>query len=200
MVPSDYRLDHVVARLIERLEGQRPTYLGRPDEAPLAFEKAARAHVSAALAEFREVGLSDDPDTQARLLEEHVFETFLPRYAELARRRNADERGGYGLGRLAEPIGRLGLVVGTALFAWLVLLKLIALPLIWPLVLVTLSVPFWPDLARVVYHRRYVAQLQEIVEDMGRIQEQHEAYLTPARLAGSKEPVGVRPQPRKESE
>ena len=199
MVPSDYRLDHIVARLIERLEGQRPTYVAQPGQADAAFEKAARAHLDAAVGEFREVGLSDDPDTQVRFLEEQVLETFLPRYTALAKRMNEDQQGGFGMGRLAEPAGRLGLVVATVLFSWLVLLKLIYLPIVWPLVLVTFSVPFWPDVARMVYHRRHVAQLQEIVEDMGRIQEQQDAYLSPAVLAGSKEPQ-VRSTPRPERE
>jgi hypothetical protein len=194
MIPSDYRLDHVVARLIERLEGQRPTYVDRQDQAGEAFVRATESQLSAVIGEFDEIGLADDPEAQKKFLREQVMETFLPRYATLARRANADKASGYGLGRLADPIGRLGLVVGTLLFSWLVLLKLIFLPIVWPLLLVTVSVPFWPDIVAMVYRRRHVAQLEEIVADMTRIQEQQDAYLTPGVLQGAVDAPHSRPE------
>ena len=200
MVPSDYRLDHVVARLIERLEGQRPTYVDRPDDAGDAYAKATEAQLTAVLGEFEEIALSDDPEAQKAFLREQVIETFLPRYARLAAKMNADKSSGYGLGRLAEPIGRLGLVVGALLFSWIFLLKFIFLSIVWPVVLVIISVPFWPDIASLVYRRRHMAQLQEIVGDMARIQEQQDAYLTPGVLQGSHEEPVRPPQPERQTE
>ncbi len=194
MVPTDYRLDHVVARLIERLEAQRPTFADRPDEGRAAFERTARAHVEAAVAEMRATGWADAPDAHAAFLEREVMDTFLPRYHAVAMRMNEVEAGGYGFGRLAEPLGRLGLFAGVLLFGWVVLLKLITLPVIWPLVVLTAAVPFAPDIARVLYRRRHLAELTEIVDDMTRIQEQHDAYLPPEVLASAEEPP--RPRPR----
>ena len=54
-------------------------------------------------------------------------------------------RHGFGFGKLAEPFGRLALAGGAILLLWLVLLKLIYLPIVWPLLLLDLSLPFWPD-------------------------------------------------------
>ena len=106
------------------------------------------------------------------------METFLPRYLDVAMSRTRSSGDGYGLGPLSEPIGRLGLFGGTAIFAWLVLLKLIALPIVWPLLLVDCRLwPFSPDIASLLYRRRYRGELEAIVDDMSRIQEQEDAYL-----------------------
>lgn len=198
MVPKDYRLDFVVARLIERLEGQRRTFAGNGDQAREAFARTAREQVDAAIGEMRGTGWADDEDRHGEFLLREVTETFLPRYHAIATSMSDVEAGGYGLGFLSEPLGRLGLVGGTLLFGWLVLLKLIALPIVWPLVLLTLAVPFSPDIASALYRRRYRQQLDAIVEDMTRIQDQQNAYLPEEALRAAEEPP--RPRPQKLSE
>lgn len=196
MVPTDYRLDHVVARLIERLEGQRPTFDGRPDEALAAFARSAEAHVEAAIGEMVGMGWTDDPDRHAAFLRREIMETFLPRYHTGAMAQCAIERGGYGMGALADPIGRIGLVLGAFLFFWLVVLKLIALPIVWPLVLFTLAIPFTPDIASTLYRWRYRRKLEAIVDDMTRIQDQERAYLPAETLRAAEDEVRPRPRQR----
>ena len=154
MVPSDYRLDHVAARLIERLEGKRPTFADRPDDALRVFSETAENQIEAALGEMQGVGWTEDLEGHRAFLEREVLQTFLPRYHALSSQMSLDEARGFGFGWLAEPIGRLGLVVAALLIGWLVLLKLIFLPIVWPLVLLDVSLPFWPDIASAMYRRR----------------------------------------------
>lgn len=182
MVPSDYRLDHVTARLIERLEGARPSFPDDPEQARQAFGRVAKEHVEAALAEYREVAL-EEPGAQATLLRHEVLETFLPRYHRVAMEMTRAEESGFGFGPLAEPLGRLGLLAGAMVILWFVLLRLVHLPVVWPLVLLDLSLVFWPDIAAWLSRRRYLRKLHRIVEDMGRIQDQAIAYLPPSRLS-----------------
>lgn len=200
MLPTDYRLDHVVARLIERLEGQRRTFLDRPDASLAAFERTSRSHVQAAIAEMRETGWTDEPEAHAAFLEREVIETFLPRYHATATAMNAAERGGFGLGALSEPLGRLGMVGGSLLFAWFVLLKLIALPIVWPLFVLTAAAPFAPDLSAAMHRRRYRAQLEAMVTDMTRIQDNERAYLPSGAAAEAELRRPARPQPQREGE
>lgn len=200
MVPTDYRLDYVVARLIERLEGQRPTFAGDPDAALDAFRRAAESHVDRAVGEMKGTGWTDEPERHAAFLREEVLETFLPRYHQLATKQNEAESAGFGMGQLAEPIGRVGLVAGGLLFFWFVLLKLITLPIVWPLVLLTLAGVVSPDIVSLLYRRRYANQLDAIVRDMTRIQDQEHAYLSPETLAHADEPPRPRPVRQPESE
>ena len=194
MVPKDYRLDYVVARLIERLEGQRKTFAGKPAEAHDAFERSAVAQIDAAIGEMRGTGWADGEDKHEAFLKREVLETFLPRYHAAATSMSAVETSGYGLGPLADPLGRLGLIAGALLFGWLVLLKMIALPIVWPLILLTLAVPFAPDIASMLYRRRYRQQLDAIVDDMTRIQDQENAYLPEDALKAAEEPPKPRPR------
>ena len=182
MVPTDYRLDQVTARLIERLEGARPTYATSPDGAATDFRRIAREHVERAIGEFEEVALTEHPEAQAEFLRREVMETFLPRYHRLAVEMNGATEGGFGFGRLARPLGRLGLFVIALIILWFVLLKLIYLPVVWPLILLDLSLPFWPDIAAMVHRRRYHNDLYSLVADMTRIQDQTDAYLPRERL------------------
>lgn len=177
MIPTDYRLDQVAARLIERLEGARPTFVDDVDAARQAFQRIAEDHVDAAIAEYRELAVIEALEPQARLLRREILETFLPRYHRLALEQTRLEESGYGFGWLAEPPGRLGLLIVALLVLWFVLLRLIYLPVVWPLVLVDLSLIFWPDIAGMLYRTRYRRRLERVVADMGRIQEQARAYL-----------------------
>ncbi len=177
-MPSDYRLDHVTARLIERLEGARPTF-GTDAEAALAsFRQTAAGHVEAAVREYRALGGADDAEEHARFLRREVLETAIPRYTRLAMEMARAEERNFGFGPLAEPVGRLGLVVVALLVLWFALVRLMSLPVVWPLVLLDLSLPLWPTIAAGLYRR----QLEDLVGDMTRIQENERYYLTQAEL------------------
>jgi len=181
MIPTEYRLEQVVARLIERLDGARRSY-DNPDLMRAEFERIADEHVRGALGEFREVGMVDEPQHHEEFLANEVSETFLPRYLKLAEEMNFAERRGFGMGALAKPLGRIGLVVATLMLVWFLELRFIRLPVIWPVMFVTLSLPFWPDIAGWLHRRRYLASLQSVLADMSWIQEQAGAYVRPERL------------------
>jgi len=182
MVPTDYRLDQVAARLIERLEGTRPTFRGAPERLGEQVRSIASDQVEAAIAEFSALGTIDEPERHAAFLRKEILQTMVPRYVRLAAEMNDRHDRGWGFGAMAGPVGRLVLVVVALLVLWLVLLKLIYLPVVWPLILVNLSLPFWPDIAAALFKFSHQKQLQEMVDDMTTIQEQAAVYMPAERL------------------
>jgi len=182
MVPSDYRLEKVCARLIDRLESARPTYAGFPERAAIAFNRIAAEQVEAAIREYREVGMADRPEEQATLLRREVLSTFLPRYTRLAVQMTAREESAFGMGVFAEPVGRVVLAV-VALFFLFFCWRLARLPLLWPVLVGLLALPFASDVVRWMYQSWYGRRLEAVLRDMARIQEQAGTYLTPSELA-----------------
>ena len=181
MVPEAYRLEQVVVRLVERLEGARRSVATDEERAQAEFGRIAADFVEAAVGEYGEVAL-EEPQHHAAFLRTEVMETFLPRYRRLALKMTEREEQGYGLGRLAEPLGRL-LLGGAALVAlYLEMRFLVASRLAWPLIPVILAVPFAPDMLRVASRNQYRNELQALVDDMEKIQKQAEAYTRPERL------------------
>lgn len=174
MVPNEYRLEQVVASLVERLDGARQSYAD-PASAEASYRRIAEAHVVAAAAEWRGLEFADEPERQAAFLEQEVLETFLPRWNRIAWALTEAEHDGYGLGKAADPVGRFGLV-GVALVGLFFLSRFAAIPLSWPILLAMLSVPFWPDIAAALHQRRYRVALTNTLSDMARIQDQFEAY------------------------
>jgi hypothetical protein len=181
MVPTAYRLDQVAVRLVERLEGTRRTFAGESERARAEFERVAREMVAAAVGEYREMAV-DDPDRQVALLEQEIVGTFLPRYHREAVKMTEREAGGYGLGLLAEPIGRVAALGGALVFIWLDLRFFMEAPVMWAFAPVLLSVPFAPDLLAWLYGRRYRNELQVLVDDMAKIQDQADAYAPAEKL------------------
>jgi hypothetical protein len=181
MVPSDYRLEQVCTRLIERLEGARRTYVGFPERAVVAFNRIAAEQVEAAIREYRGVALADRPEEQASLLRREVLATFLPRYTRLAVQMTAREETAFGMGVFAEPMGRVVLAV-VALFSLFFCWRLVRIPLLWPTLLVILALPFAADVVRWMYQSWYGRRLEGVLRDMARIQDQSGTYLTPSEL------------------
>jgi hypothetical protein len=185
MVPTDYRLDSVVARLIERLEGARPTHTDA-EQAERAFREVAARHVEAAITEYRALA-PENPDAHEVFLRKEVLETMLPRYVRLAAAMTAAERRGYGFGALAGPVGMPVLaVVAVTVFA-VVLRRFLGWWEVWPLVLVDASLPFWPLLAAWLHVRRYRRELEGLVSDMARIQDAERTFLTADELRAARE-------------
>lgn len=197
MVPNEYRLEHVSLRLIDRLEGARRSF--GADRAPAEFRRIADEMLSAATTEYRSVAL-EDPVSQVEFLRRELIETFLPRYTTAAVDMTAREARGYGMGILADPVGRvfLALIAAAVAFAEFRVggarLGITGVALFGVL-------PFVPDLVAYVTRRRHEANLQAIVNDMTRIQNQRDAYAAPTDLAT--EPLAssqARPQAKKESQ
>lgn len=174
MVPSDYRLPSVATGLITRLEGTRRSYAHDPGAATEEYTRVADQHVDAALAELDELGMSDDPG-HGDFLRDEIHKTFLPRYSRLAAAMNDREAANFGLGPLGDPLGRAGLAL-VALLGMVMFIRLIYLPWAWPLFLLDLSLPLWPDIARVLVRRRYQSDLQQLIDDLQAVQVQATAF------------------------
>lgn len=193
MIPRDYRLDEVVARLVERLEATRRSYV-EPEHAGRAFRRTAEEHVQAAIDEYLTVLPGDRAARhQAELLRREVLDTFLPRYERLALARTAQEAAHHGFGPLGTGPGRLALV-GIALLVVFGLGRFAGAVWMWPVLLVALSMPVWPDVAGALGRRAHLRALQSVVDDMQRIQEQATAYA-PGDLAPE---APVRPRAKEE--
>lgn len=173
MIPTEYRLEQVVARLISRLDGARRSYESEAELAE-ACRRIADGYVHDAVGEWNELGFADDPKRHAAFLRTEVLETFLPRYVRAAHAINNSERNGYGVGWLAAPLGRVFLVVSVALAMFLELRMFGTLA--WPIMALELGLVFLPDITRTMSVRRYRNGLEEIVDDMARIQDQAHAY------------------------
>lgn len=201
MIPSDYRLEQVGARLVERLDGARRSFVD-PVQMQEGMARVAADHVDAAIAEWRELEWTEDPDAHAAFLRQEVLHTLLPRYVRAAWTMNEQEASGFGLGGLAAPLGRVALVASSLLVLWFVLLRFVAFPVVWPIILVDLGLVFLPDIAAWLAGRRYEQSLSDMVDDLGRIQEQVLAYAPAPRAhkaAPNAEPV-KRPPPMRESQ
>jgi len=182
VIPSDYRLENVSARLLERLEGTRRSYAGRAPEAREQFERICREHVDAALAEFKGLNIEDQPELHGEFLMREVLETFLPRYFRLATAQTQAENSGAGFGPLATPVGRIGLAGAGIAAAFFFARVALFFPLAWPVVLFALSVPFWPAIAMRATRNSYNSELQSLLQDLAQIQEQAGAYARPDKL------------------
>ena len=190
MVPSDYKLDHVSVRLIERLEGSRLSYLDRPDAWDAAARRIAGEHTDKAIGELYQMWPGPEADAQAALLRQETVESFLPRYLRITRELNTQELGGFGLGPMNAPLGRLVSSAGALLIA-LMLMRFLYNPLVWLLVGLVALVPVLPELLRWVAYRRYRNDLQELARDMARIQHESSAWLPTEPLSETRGRTGT---------
>jgi hypothetical protein len=172
MTVSSYRLDTVAVHLIERLEGARRSYQDRPAEGEAAFVRIADEELGRIIAEHDE--LLDDPGYGDRLHRE-VHETFLPRYVRLAADHTALEAAGYHAWRRGDPVARGATTLGALLVA-LGFVRTVHHPVALVVFAVVLLVPFLPEIRRGYHRRQYRRLLQEVVADLGRIQERLDAY------------------------
>lgn len=171
MPPSSYRLDTVSANLIERLEGSRPTWMGDAAAADAGFRRIADEYVTTVVAEHDQ--LMGEPGWGA-LLRREVMETFLPRYTRLAIDHNQDEGAGYHAWRRGDPVARV-LATFAALGGASLVYRFTHHPLSLGLFIIALAVPFVPEIRRQWFRKRYRDLLQEVVDDMSRIQESLDA-------------------------
>ncbi len=172
MVAKSYRLDTVAVHLIERLEGARRSYLDRPE----ALDVAAARIVDEALAEvLSEMGdIYDDP-THAERLTREMRETFLPRWLKLAKLQNGLESERLG----SWESGGLGFRIVAflvPLFIAFAATRALHSPLAALFFLPPFILPFLPEVRTWQDSRRYQGELQAIVDDLDRIQQQLDAY------------------------
>lgn len=185
MAPSSYRLDTLAATLVARLEAVRRAHTDAPEAAAAAIRAAAVEATAAVAAECRST-LGDE--AQARFLEREVEATFLPRYTRLALEQNQDEAR-LRLGGLVGQVGGRLVAVPVGLLGMLLLNRLAPGP--WDVAFLALppAMLFWPDLLGTLWRRRFAAQLQELADDLGKLQEAHD------KLAPVDVPEALRPPP-----
>jgi hypothetical protein len=178
MIPSDYRLDEVSARLVERMEAFRGSYQGNEVGLAAEAERVCKEHLRRLAAEQRELGLLDEPG-HLDFLRRSLFEVFLPRWLRLAEAVNRREANGFGLPALREPAVRL--VVGAVVLVILVpLLRLALTPTGLVLIVALGSVPLWPELLAAITRRGHQRDLAEMLQDLRRLQEEERRLLPPA--------------------
>ncbi len=180
MAPASFRLDTLAANLIERLEPVRRAHLDSPDVARAAVQKTTREIADNVARECRSV-MGDE--VQARRIETESVETFMPRYARLAVEQNKVER--------REAITPVNIVVQrllplvAGLFVSSAMLEAAGGPwdpvfyLLPPLAL------FWPEWIGAWARRRYRIELQDLVDDLGQLQDADERLSPTAALADS---------------
>lgn len=169
MAPDAYRLDALAARLIERLEPSRRTHLEDEAATRATIEALVEATVAAQARECRE--LTGDV-AQAERIEREGLGTFLPRYLRLALAQNRAEGARHWFWSDSLLV-RFGVVLAAFVGAT-VLVEI--LPVRGDLLLYLL--PFValvaPEVRRWQHRRRYQAELQLLVDDLGKVQEAEE--------------------------
>ncbi len=185
MTPPSYRLDVVCGSLLERLEGTRRTWLGDPEAARAGFRRIAEEVVDGVVAE-RAALMGEDG--WGEVLRREVLETFLPRYTRLAVDHNALEEAGYRAWRGGDPVARV--VAGLlALLAAALVARFVHHPLALVAFAGVLVAPFTPEIRQSWFRRRYRRLLQEVIDDMARIQDELERQGDPALLLADAPPA-----------
>lgn len=176
MTAQSYRIDTVCANLIEHLEGARRTWPGRPDEAHAGFRRIAEETLDKVTGEHDELfGASGWGETLRR----EVLDTFLPRYERLAVDQTDLEVQGYNAWRGGDPVARVVVTAGALLGA-LALERWVHHPVALVAFAGVFLAPVVPEIRAFAYRRRYRRLLQEVVDDMSRIQDELERYANAA--------------------
>ena len=199
MPPTPYRLDTVAASLVARIEGARRTWVGDPAAAEAGMQRIAEETLDRVIAEHDEIMAGSQ---WGGMLRREMMETFLPRYTRLAVAHNELEAAGYGAWRGGDPLARV-MATGAMLLVAMTAARLLHHPLTILLFIMALLVPILPEF-RAFYHRRqYGRDVQQAVDDMGRIQEELDRFadddiLTDDRLTAAREKVAAARARRKE--
>jgi hypothetical protein len=196
--PPTFRLDTFAVLLIGRLEATRRAHLDDADAARAAFARVVDEGAKALARECREV-MGDD--AQASLIERESAETFLPRYTRLALAQNKSEAQGFG------PFGdgpfvRI-LATAVAISLATVLARLTPGPNDVLFYLAAALTPLAPEVRVWWSRRRWRNQLQELADDLGKVQETAETLpraAQPLPPAAEPEPSALPPRTRRPEE
>ncbi|MDP2309714.1 MAG: hypothetical protein Q8P18_27085 [Pseudomonadota bacterium] len=189
--PPSYRLDTLSVHLVSRLEATRRAHLDAPDAARAAFARVVQDTAAALARECREM-VGDEE--QARLLEREATETFLPRYTRMALAQNRIEARGFGGPFGDGPFAR---IVATVLAVAIAAVGARFLPPVAEglLFLLAAITPIAPEL-RVAWTRRaWSRELQELADDLGRLQDAAESLPPPQRGLHVDTPTEAPPLP-----
>ena len=165
-----FRLEQVARGLIERLDGARRSYATR-EEAERGLRGIAEEQIEGVLASWTDLPFAPEGPAQAAFVRRELLGTMLPRFVEAAVAMNEAERDGFGLKWWASPAGRVALFAIALLVLRFGLLRFEELPVVWPVTLLDLALPFLPDILATLQRRRYQASLEGLLVDLGRIQD-----------------------------
>lgn len=184
------RLDTFTVHLVTRLEATRRAHLDDEAAARAAFARVIEEAAHALAAECRDT-LGDE--AQARLIEREAHETLLPRYTRMALAQNRAESRPYGL--LGDgPVARVIATVAAVLVAAVISRFMPGFMKEGVFVLAALT-PIVPEIQLWWVRRSWARQLQELADDMGRVQDAAEAL--PETPLAEPEPTHRTPQPQK---
>ena len=158
------QLRRIIGRLLARLEGIRRVYVDNPERASVEFRRITDEHLRGELRQF-----GDDDRAFTARLETELRESLVPRYARSAAEMNQREESGFGFGAAASTAGRLVATTVTLLIIWLFKMRLVMVPSLWPVLVLVVSFPFWPDIAAAVYRAHYRRTLDEVADDFIRL-------------------------------
>lgn len=164
MAPVSLRLDSLALVLVERLEASRKSWIGNENAAGESIVRIVNEAAVAIATECREVY---GDSTQADRILSEAQTTFLPRYTRLALEQNRIESRPFGI----VPGDIFPRLIGA--FVAFILAELVARRIPGGFGFVAFLMPFlalaWPELRGWWVRRHYRAALQELVDDMGRI-------------------------------
>lgn len=196
MIPEPFRLEFVARGLIERMDGARRSFATR-QQLEEGLRRVAADQVDSVILSWREIPFAPAGPAQGAFVRREVLDTVLPRFVDAAWAMNEAERTGFGMGKWATPAGRVGLVGLSLVVAWFGLLRLEALPVMWPITAIDLAVPFLPDILAALSRRRYEADLRAILVDMARIQDHAQPAVPGEALAAD---AAAQRQPESEAD
>lgn len=177
MVPQEYRIDVVAGRLASTLDGIRRGH-GTAERRREVLRVRAERHVTQVVSNWRviarELDLGVDPEAHVELMQEAILANFLPRFQQAVDRMEAQEARGYGLRALTSPWGRVLLGV-MALIMVYALFRGYRGPWVLPVGILLLGMPMLPELARWGALRQYRSEVEEVLADLGRIQEESDS-------------------------
>ncbi len=173
MIPREFRLDVVAGKLATQLDGVRRAF-DSPGRRREVFDQRAGVYLDQVAGNWRviagELDLEDDPQVHIAFLRQELLQGFLPRFHKATDRVAELEAGGFGLGDLTGPLARIGLAVGGLFLAWFSF-RVLRSTLAIPVAMVFLALPGLPEVLRLLAIRRYRVEVEEILLDLGRLQD-----------------------------
>lgn len=176
MIPREFRLDAVAARLAAKLDGVRRSH-DDASQRHADFIARTDAHLDAVAVRYRELAsdlhVDADPERHIAFLRHELPGTFLPRFERAVEAIAAEERDGYGIGSLARPVGRLVLGAAGLVAAWFTI-RFLHTPVTIPVAMALLALPGLPEVLRWFALRRYRADVEDLLGDLRRLQIEHD--------------------------
>ena len=191
MYPTRYQLQELTAQVVAALERRREGFAEWNADVETRLTEEARNVLTQAGRQFSEVA-DDKPYWEQ--LERTVLTAALPRYFQIAKEQQQNEKNKYGLWRGGDAISRatyavVGLVAAAIAFRARLPIYLEPMPLVF-----FIGGPLLPDIQVWFARRKYAAKLRTLVEDMrdeAAARDQYRPLMEGAPAAISEVPQGT---------